>query len=101
MEKTKQIERVCSSTQNVNTKEDVLKAIQELDGAKKAMLESSVYALQEGEALLSKLNQLWTQSTLDSRPEFIRRSVALAIEQVECPTNNPCLSSQGWTLHGR
>ena len=88
MEKTKVIEGLCSrdlQQHNIVTEEDVLAAVKALDAAKKAMLESSVYALQEGEALLSKLNHLWTQSTLDSRPDFIRRSVSLAIEQVSYP----------------
>ena len=85
MEKTKVIEGLCGQHQTTVsvTEEDVVNAVKALDAAKKAMLESSVYALQEGEALLSKLNCLWTQSTMDSRPDFIRRSVSLAIEQVE------------------
>lgn len=53
----------------------------ELSHAKKAMLESSVFALQEGEALLERLHVLGA-SPLDSRPQFIRESVGRAIEQV-------------------
>ena len=50
--------------------------------AKKAMLESSVFALQEGESLLGKLNQLWMQSSEDVRTDFKKESICLAIEQV-------------------
>ena len=46
------------------------------------MLEASVFALQEGEVLLEKLNQLWIQSSVDVRTEFKKESISLAIEQV-------------------
>jgi titin len=50
--------------------------------AKKKLLEATVFALQEGDNLLASLHLLWQQATLDSRPDFIRISVSLAIEQV-------------------
>ena len=53
-----------------------------MNHAKKSMLEASVFALQEGEALLEKLNQLWIQSSLDARTDFKKESISLAIEQV-------------------
>ena len=54
----------------------------ELSVAKRAMLESSAFALQEGDALLEKLSALWQLSSLDSRPGIIKQSVALAIGRV-------------------
>lgn len=45
-------------------------------------MESSVYALQEGEALLEKLRALWQMASLDSRQGFIKQSAALSIGQV-------------------
>ena len=84
MEKTRIIEAMAKVQSSAVTKspEEVRSEVSSLNGAKKSMLEASVYALQEGEGLLAKLNALWTQATLDSRPAFIKRSVALAIEQV-------------------
>ena len=57
-------------------------AISALNHAKKAMLEASVFALQEGESLLEKLNQLWIQSCSDVRTDFKKESISSAIEQV-------------------
>ena len=54
----------------------------DLSIAKRAMLESSAFALQEGDALLEKLSALWQLSSLDSRPGIIKQSVALAIGRV-------------------
>ena len=84
MEKTNHLERICKNgvQPSNNTLEDIRKTISSLNGAKKAMLESSVYALQEGEALLDKLNQLWIQSSSDQRTDFKKESISLAIEQV-------------------
>ena len=56
--------------------------LSELSVAKRAMLESSAFALQEGDALLEKLSALWQLSSLDSRPGIIKQSVALAIGRV-------------------
>ena len=84
MEKTNHLERICKSgvQQTISTLDDIRNTISALNGAKKAMLESSVYALQEGEALLDKLNQLWIQSSSDQRTDFKKESISLAIEQV-------------------
>ena len=57
-------------------------ALSALNHAKKAMLEASVFALQEGESLLEKLNQLWIQSCSDVRTDFKKESISSAIEQV-------------------
>ena len=83
MERTNDLEQIClTDLTHVTTAEQVNKALNELNAAKKTMLESSVYALQEGDSLLDQLNNMWTQSSLDSRPESIRRSVNLSIEKV-------------------
>lgn len=55
----------------------------DLNIAKRSMLESSAFTLQEGDALLEKLSTLWQLSSLDSRPGIVKQSVALAIGQVE------------------
>ena len=52
---TNDIERICTKNNDdakrmISSTDQVLGALKELNDAKKAMLESSVYALQEGEA---------------------------------------------------
>ena len=74
------METSCKSATNANTDPDQLLA--ELKLGKKQMLESSVYALQEGEALLEKLENLWRMASMDSRPDFWRPSIARAIGKV-------------------
>ena len=84
MDKSDCLERICKNS--IEEKTSSISAIREalsaMSNAKKAMLESSVFALQEGEVLLEKLNQLWIQSSTDVRTEFKKESISLAIEQV-------------------
>ena len=90
MEKTNLLEMICHNTSGRylhQTLSEINKTILDLDRGKKAMLESSVYALQEGEALLDKLNQLWIQSSLNPCTDFKKKSICLAIEQVCCMYN--------------
>jgi hypothetical protein len=54
----------------------------DLNSGKRALLEASVYALQEGEALLQKLEQLWQMTAIDSRSDFVRPSITKAIGKV-------------------
>ncbi len=80
MDKAQKLEALCIKTRSSTHHQHKLS--QELLIAKKKLLEASVFALQEGEALLASLNDLWQQATQDSRPDFIRASISLAIEQV-------------------
>ena len=84
MDKADCLERICRNciNENISSPNAIKEALAALNHAKKAMLESSVFALQEGEALLEKLNQLWIQSSIDVRTEFKKESISLAIEQV-------------------
>ena len=84
MDKADCLERICRNCieENIRTPPAIKEAFSALNHAKKAMLEASVFALQEGEALLEKLNQLWIQSSVDVRTEFKKESISLAIEQV-------------------
>ena len=75
----------CISRQSLPSHKDVSAVrsrICDLNIAKRAMLESSAFALQEGDALLQKLSALWQLSSLDSRPGIIKQSVALAMGRV-------------------
>ena len=67
---------------NVSSLSGIKELLSAMNLAKKAMLESSVFALQEGESLLGKLNQLWIQSSEDVRTDSKKESICLAIEQV-------------------
>ena len=84
MDKADSLERICQNCveESISTPKGIKEAMSALNHAKKAMLESSVFALQEGESLLEKLNQLWIQSSIDVRTEFKKESISLAIEQV-------------------
>ena len=85
MDKADCLERICRNCveDNISSPNALKEARNALNHAKKAMLESSVFALQEGESLLEKLNQLWIQSSIDARTEFKKESISLAIEQVK------------------
>ena len=85
MDKADCLERICRNCveDNISSPNALKEALNALNHAKKAMLESSVFALQEGESLLEKLNQLWIQSSIDARTEFKKESISLAIEQVK------------------
>ena len=80
--KTDELERICRDPRSLNDSESIQLAISTLKNSKRAMLESSVYALQEGDALLNRLRLLWNHATLDSRPGFIKKSASLAIGRV-------------------
>ena len=84
MDKADSLERICRNCaeESISSPMGIKEAISALNHAKKAMLESSVFALQEGESLLEKLNQLWIQSSIDVRTEIKKESISLAIEQV-------------------
>ena len=84
MDKADCLERVCQNCieEKRSSPSAIKQALSDMNHAKKAMLESSVFALQEGEALLGKLNQLWIQSSTDVRTDFKKASICLAIEQV-------------------
>ena len=84
MDKTNHLERICKNSlqENINSLPAIKKAVSSLNDAKKVMLESSVFALQEGEALLDKLNHLWIQFSSEARTDFKKESISLAIEQV-------------------
>jgi hypothetical protein len=56
LDKTNDLELICSKSYEDQDPENHLA---HLHSGKKQMLESSVYALQEGEALLEKLDNLW------------------------------------------
>ena len=85
------MEKVCKVVTVASfTNESVLRdAMIDLNRAKKQMLENSVFALQEGDALLEKLTSLWKTKRLvpqdeavDVKPELVKQSAALAIGQV-------------------
>lgn len=61
---------------------DLERHLRQLGLSKRSVLEASVYALQEGEALLQKLNALWHAEWIDSRTDCLRTPVARAISQV-------------------
>ena len=84
MDKADCLERICNNCieEKIISPSAITQALSAMNHSKKAMLESSVFALQEGEALLGKLNQLWIQSSTDVRTEFKKESICLAIEQV-------------------
>lgn len=89
MDKADSLERICQNCveNSISTPKGIKEAMSALNHAKKAMLESSVFALQEGESLLEKLNQLWIQSSIDVRTEIKKESISLAIEQVRNKSN--------------
>ena len=81
MQKADSMLKICNKSIN----EKGIKAqILELQKAKRGMLESSVYALQEGDELLNKLDAMKQKcNNLDCRPGLIKQSIQLAIGQVE------------------
>ena len=102
MDKADCLERICRNCveEGISSPKGIKEAISALNHAKKAMLESSVFALQEGESLLEKLNQLWIQSSIDVRTEFKKESISLAIEQVRTkPLNIMVMVKYFYLLH--
>ena len=79
IDKTNELELICKTGRESSDLNELLK---DLKFGKKAVLEASVYALQEGEALLEKLEQLWRLTSIDSRPDFLRPSISRAIGKV-------------------
>ena len=79
LDKTTDLEQLCKLTLDETNLAVVL---ERLNSGKKAILESSVYALQEGEAMLEKLENLWMMTAIDSRPDFLRPSISRAIGKV-------------------
>ena len=82
MDKANSLERISQNIIAESSSIEHRDALSALNLAKKAMLEASVFALQEGESLLEKLNQLWIQSCSDVRTDFKKESISSAIEQV-------------------
>ena len=82
MDKANDLEKISQDMIAENSSIAHRDALSALNHAKKAMLEASVFALQEGESLLEKLNQLWIQSCSDVRTDFKKESISSAIEQV-------------------
>ena len=82
MDKANCLERISQNIIAESSSMEHRDALSALNLAKKAMLEASVFALQEGESLLEKLNQLWIQSCSDVRTDFKKESISSAIEQV-------------------
>ena len=82
MDKANSLERISQNIIAESSSMEHRDALSALNLAKKAMLEASVFALQEGESLLEKLNQLWIQSCSDVRTDFKKESISSAIEQV-------------------
>ena len=84
MDKADCLERICRNCieEKKSSPSAIKEALAAMNNEKKAMLESSVFAVQEGESLLQKLKQLWIQSSTDARTDFKKESICLAIEQV-------------------
>ena len=82
MDKANDLEKISQNIIAENSSMVNRETMSSLNHAKKAMLEASVFALQEGESLLEKLNQLWIQSCSDVRTDFKKESISSAIEQV-------------------
>ena len=82
MDKANSLEKISQNIIAENSSTTHREAMSALNHAKKAMLEASVFALQEGESLLEKLNQLWIQCCSDVRTDFKKESISSAIEQV-------------------
>eukprot|EP00094_Tigriopus_californicus_P002724 TCALIF_02628-PA protein Name:"Similar to unc-89 Muscle M-line assembly protein unc-89 (Caenorhabditis elegans)" AED:0.08 eAED:0.03 QI:0/0.71/0.12/1/1/0.87/8/85/2824 len=82
-EVTNDLEHLCINQKIPEDHGSVEVAIKALTKGKRTMLESSVYALQEGDTLLDMLQKMKDDIIMDSRPKFMRNSFLLTIGQVE------------------
>lgn len=82
-EVTNELEHLCNIQKIPDDCEALEASIKALIKAKRTMLESSVYALQEGDTLLDLLQKMKDNNVMDSRPKFMRHSFLLTIGQVE------------------
>ncbi|XP_023344920.1 coiled-coil domain-containing protein 141 [Eurytemora carolleeae] len=82
LDKIGNLKSLCSklTLQQFNSVEDIKVGIKNLEKARKSLLETSVYSLQEGEGLLGLLHEL--DSSLDSRPVYLYQAVLASIDQV-------------------
>ena len=80
--KTNSLEHLCRREETNLI--DPITSISALRHAKRQMLESSAYALQEGDSLLEMLDTAWKQEDAKGAAAqgFIKQSISLAIGQV-------------------
>ena len=94
MDKTYELERISVKFKALPHNMDqssVISALRELKTGKRAMLEASVYALQEGDALLSLIQEIIDEAlSLDSRPYQFKKSLLLASGQVRSKIQCSC-----------
>ncbi|XP_066996542.2 titin isoform X1 [Anabrus simplex] len=82
-DKMRALEMACQDTSLPVEIEAVKKLLSRLHDLKRLMLESFMFTLQDGKALLERLKEIANLGTLDSRPGRIRTSASYAVSQVE------------------
>ncbi len=83
-EKADELTLLCRANVDLTSQTSISETVRALLKAKRAMLETSVYTLQEGDSLLEKFKALQTEATSwEMRPGLVRQSVALAVGQVD------------------